>query len=188
MLTSLIIILIISAVVICLIGIYNSLIRKKNAANTAESSIDVMLKKRFDLIPNLVSSVKTYMDHESKTLVRITELRAQGTSSDLSQSEKVSIDKQLSQEMTSLRLSFENYPDLKASENFAMLQRSLNEVEEQISASRRTFNATINDLNNAVEMFPTNLFAKRMGLKTRELFEIPEVEKITPNVSSLFNS
>ncbi|MZI94288.1 LemA family protein [Vibrio sp. CAIM 722] len=185
---SVVFIIIAVVLVLFIFGTYNSLIRKKNAANNAESSIDVMLKKRFDLIPNLVSSVKSYLKHENETLVRLTELRTQGMRANLTQGEKVAIDKQLNQEMSNLRVSLEAYPDLKASENFIMLQRSLNDVEEQISAARRSFNAAVNELNNAVEMIPTNLFAKYMGITTRELFDIPEVEKVNPNVGELFKN
>ncbi|CCO48722.1 Putative lemA protein [Vibrio nigripulchritudo SOn1] len=167
---------------------YNGLIAKKNQVENAESSIDVMLKKRFDLIPNLVESVKAYTKHESSVLTELTDIRSKATSGNLSSEDKVELDKRMNQALSQFNVTVEAYPELKASENFSHLQRTLNEVEEQISAARRSFNAAVTNLNNAVEMFPSNIFANFMGLTTRTLFEIPEAEKANPNVGSLFGN
>lgn len=169
--------------------IYNSLIAKKNQVENAESSVDVMLKKRFDLIPNLVESVKAYMTHETSVLTELTELRTQALSCNLDCEQKIKIDKQLSGALSRFNVMVEAYPDLKASDNFIMLQRSMNETEEQVSAARRTFNASVTELNNAIEMFPSNLFAGRMGLKRHVFFDIPDQERKNVNVgTSLGNS
>lgn len=177
---------ILAIVVFAAISIYNSLIGKKNQVENAEASIDVMLKKRFDLIPNMVESVKAYMAHESSLLSELTALRTQAQSGGLEGEQKVVLDKQMNAAMSRFNIAVENYPDLKASENFVMLQRTINEVEEQISATRRAFNAAVTDLNNAIEMFPSNLFASRMNLKQRALFEIPQEEKQNVNLGKLF--
>lgn len=167
--------------------IYNSLISKKNQVDNIFASLDALLKKRFDLIPNLVAGVQQYMKHERETLVQVTEMRTKAMSA-TSDKDKVEIDRALTGALRGLMVSVENYPDLKASQNFLQLQASLNETEEQISAGRRAYNATVTDLNNAVEMFPTNLFAGMMSLKKRELFTVPEEERKNVDVKKLFNS
>ena len=130
---------------------YNSLVDKKNQVENAFGGMDVQLKKRYDLIPNLISSVKTYMRHESDTLTEITELRTKALSGGLSNDDKVDLDNKITSKLGGIMVAVENYPDLKASDNFIQLQRSLNEVEEQISASRRSYNASVTDLNNGIE-------------------------------------
>jgi LemA protein len=183
-------ILLIGAVVIGLIFfmMYNTLIGKKNQVENAFSTVDVMLKKRYDLIPNLVSTVKTYMNYEGSTLEKITELRAKAISGGISSDEKVSLDNEIRKTMGSIMVAVENYPELKANENFIHLQRTLNETEEQISAARRTFNATVVDYNNSVEMFPTNIIAGMMGYSRKSVFEASDEERKNINVGNLFNN
>jgi LemA protein len=183
-----VIIAILAAVLIAVFLMYNTLIKKKNDVENAFASIDTLLKKRYDLIPNLVSTVKQYMEHEAGVLTEITELRARATSGQLSQDEEVQLNNQLNKMLGGIMVAVENYPDLKASENFQHLQRTLNEVEEQISAARRAFNAAVTDFNNAVEMFPTNIMAGMMNYSTRELFEATEQERQNVDVKDLFNS
>ena len=166
---------------------YNSLINQKNQVENAFGGMDAQLKKRYDLIPNLVSSVKSYMEHEAGTLTQITELRAKAISGDISNDEKVKLDNIITSKLGGIMVAVENYPDLKASENFNQLQRSLNEVEEQISASRRSYNAAVTDYNNGVEMFPTNLIAGMMSFKRKNVFEIPDVQRENVDVEDLFN-
>lgn len=173
---------------VIIFAMYNSLIGKKNQVEQAFATIDVMLKKRYDLIPNLVNTVKTYMKHEAGTLEKVTELRAKAMSGTASQDEVIDLNNKLGKMMGGIMVAVENYPDLKANENFMQLQRSLNEIEEQLSASRRSFNAAVTDFNNAVEMFPTNIMAGMMGYKRRQLFEISEVERQNVNVGALFDS
>ncbi|HOJ18554.1 MAG TPA: LemA family protein [Ignavibacteriaceae bacterium] len=183
-----IVLIVIAVVLLILVLMYNSLVRKRNMVDQVFASMDAMLKKRFDLIPNLVSSVKEYMKHEAGTLTKITELRTKALSPNISTEDKVVVNNELNKLLGGLKVAFENYPDLKASNNFLQLQASLNEVEEQISAARRTYNAAVNDNNNAVDMFPTNIIAGLFGFKRRTLFEIPESERANINVGNLFNS
>lgn len=178
-------------IVIAVVGLiyfmmYNSLVGKKNQVENAFSGMDVMLKKRYDLIPNLVSTVKQYMEHEANTLTEIAELRSKAMSGNMSDDEKVALDNKISKAIGGIMVAVENYPDLKASNNFMNLQRSLNEIEEQISASRRSYNASVLDYNNAVEMIPTSLVAGMMGYKRKEMFEIPEEQRGNVDVGDLF--
>ncbi len=166
---------------------YNSLINKNNQVENAFGGMDAQLKKRYDLIPNLVKSVKTYMKHEAETLTEITKLRTKAMSGNISDDEKVSLDNAITSKLGGIMVAVENYPDLKASDNFNQLQRSLNEVEEQISASRRAYNATITSYNNSVEMFPTNLIAGMMNMQRKNVFEIPETERKNIDVGDLFD-
>lgn len=173
-------------IVIAYVAMYNSLIGKKNQVDYAYSGIDVQLKKRHDLIPNLVATVKQYMEHERNLLERITELRARAMAGNLSEQERLQAEAQLSVALRSLMVAVENYPQLKANENFLHLQASLNDVEEQIAAARRAYNAAVTDYNNAIEMFPTNIVAGMMGLKRRFVFEAEASERETPKVADLF--
>jgi LemA protein len=165
---------------------YNSLVGRRNQVENAFASVDALLKKRYDLIPNLVAAVKQYMRHESGTLTEITALRARATSGGISSDEAVEVNNRISQALRGLMVQVEAYPNLRASENFQQLQASLNEIEEQLSAARRAFNASVTDLNNAVEMFPTNLIAGMTGFKRRKLFEVPEEERKNVSVKELF--
>lgn len=170
-----------------IILLYNSLINKKNQVQNAFGGIDAILKKRYDLIPNLISAVKSYMKHETDVLTEITELRTKVVSGQLSDDEKVDLDNKISKSIGGIMVAVEDYPDLKASRNFLQLQAALNEVEEQISAARRAYNAAVTDYNNATEMFPTSFFASLMGYKIKTLFEISETERENVDVVNLFN-
>ena len=178
---------IIFGIIIVIAMMYNSLINKKNQVENAFGGMDAQLKKRYDLIPNLVSSVQTYMKHEADTLTQITDLRTKALSGDISDDQKVDLDNMITSKLGGIMVAVENYPDLKASENFNQLQRSLNEVEEQISASRRAYNATVTSYNNSVEMFPTNIIAGMMNMKHKNVFEIPDSERENVDVGELFN-
>jgi len=166
---------------------YNGLINRKNQVENAFGGMDAQLKKRYDLIPNLISTVQTYMKHEADTLTQITELRAKAVSGNISDEEKVNLDNMITSKLGGIMVAVENYPDLKASENFNQLQRTLNEVEEQISASRRAYNATVTSYNNGVEMFPANILAGMMKMEHKNVFEIPETQRENVNVGDLFN-
>jgi LemA protein len=168
------------------IAIYNGLIRRRNEVDNAFGGMDVQLKKRYDLIPNIVETVKQYAAHEKELLTKVTEMRAKATSGSLSADEKVALDNQISAGMKSIMVAVENYPDLKASENFVNLQRTLNEVESQISAARRTYNAVITDYNNGIQTFPQNILAGMMKMSRKEVFVIPETERQNVAVKSLF--
>ncbi|MCR9171290.1 MAG: LemA family protein [bacterium] len=153
--------------------LYNSLVSRKNQVENAFASIDVYLKKRADQIPALVSAVKGYMKHESEVLTKITELRNQAKSNSLGTDDRVDVENGITDSMSRIMIAAEAYPDLKANENFLMLQRSINEIEEQLAASRRAFNASVNDYNNGVETIPMNMVAGMMGYKRMHSFVIP---------------
>ncbi|MEN3034191.1 MAG: LemA family protein [Aquificaceae bacterium] len=167
---------------------YNLLVTKRNAVSNAYSSIDVYLKNRYDLIPNLVASVKTYMEHEANTLIRITELRSKLLQGQLPPGERLKAEGELSGLLSRLLMVSENYPQLRANENFLHLQQSLAEMEERISAARRAYNAAVTDYNNALGIFPINIIAGIFNFKPAEWFEAPEEEKKTPDVRALFKN
>ena len=170
------------------IGIYNSLIGKKNQVTNAFSAIDVMLKKRYDLIPNLVETIKQYMAYESETLTKITQMRTQGNTGSLTDAEKIQLDQQLNTAVRGVMVNVENYPDLKANTNFLNLQSTWTESEEQIAAARRTYNAAVTTYNNAVMMFPSSIFAGMLGYQTMLVLETPAEERKNISAKELFNS
>ena len=136
---------IVVVLLLVIIGLYNSLIVKKNAVDNAFFSMDVMLKKRHDLIPQLVATVKGYMQHEKELLTGLTRLREQLDVPNLPVNEKVKLENQFNTALQQVRVQVENYPQLKASDNFLKLQGSINEAEEQLAASRRFYNTAVND-------------------------------------------
>ena len=177
-------------VILGVLGIilYNSVINSKNQVDNMFSGVDTALKMRYDLIPNIVSSVQEYMKHEQKILVELTELRASALNNNLSDNEKIELDQKTSSALGSIMVAVENYPDLKANDNVMQLQRSLNEVEAQISAARRSYNQAVTDYNNLREMFPTNLIAQNiLGFQKKEVFSIEENERQNIKVKDLFN-
>lgn len=165
--------------------IYNGFVAKRNQVQNAFSSIDTMLKKRYDLIPNLVSSVQTYMVHERQTLTEISALRSQAMSA-RNNDDKVALNNKLNKALGGIMIAVESYPDLKANQNFLQLQAALNEIEEQLSAARRAYNASVVILNNAVQMFPTNMVARISGFSEAKFFEIEEAERKNVSVKDLF--
>ena len=183
---TLLLLLIISLIVI-FFGSYNYIIILKNDVSTAYANIDVQLKKRYDLIPNLVNTVREYMKYEEKTLNQLISLRTKATSQLTQSGERLALDKEISQTLRSLILSVENYPELKANNNFLQLQETLNEVELNISASRRTFNSYVKNYNAAIESFPFFLVAHNFNLQKIKYFEALLEEKKTPNIQELFN-
>ena len=171
----LVVLLVIIAVgVIWVISIYNGLIKLKNRVDEAWSDIDVQLKRRYDLIPNLVSTVKGYAAHESGTFEKVTEARnramqAQATGDAKSQAEAENM---LSGTLKSIFALAENYPELKANQNFLELQRELSDTEDKIQASRRFYNGNVRDFNIKIELFPNNVFAGMLNFTKREFFEV----------------
>ncbi len=166
--------------------IYNKLVRKRNEVENAFGGMDVQLKKRYDLIPNLVETVKQYATHEKELLTKVTEMRAKTTDTHLSNNEKVALDNAITSSMRGIMVAVENYPELKSNENFINLQRALNEAEAQVSAARRTYNAAVTEFNNSIETFPNNIVASFMKLKHKEVFKIEETERQNVNVKNLF--
>ncbi len=182
-----IVLIAVGVVLLIIIGIYNSLISRRNQVDNAFASIDVMLKKRADLIPQLVNTVKGYAAHESALFEKVTKLRAQVKEVGLHSNERIELENQITQSMGQLVLVSESYPDLKANENFLNLQRNISEMEEQLSAARRAFNASVNDYNNGIEKFPSNIIAGMMSFKRKPFFELPKTSRAdfekTPEVN-----
>ncbi len=178
--------IIVGALFLAMVFMYNTLISRKNQVDNIFAGLDAILKKRYDLLPNLVATVKEYMVHERITLEKITELRMQALQGNLSANEKIVLEKQLSSMLGSVMVAVENYPTLKANENFLHLQHTLNEIEEQISAARRAYNQSVTDYNNAIEMFPTNFVASLMKMDRKVVFNVPEMERQNVNVKNLF--
>lgn len=170
-----------------LILIYNNLVGKKNQVANAFATIDVLLKKRFDLIPNLTKVVKGYMQHEADVLKRVTEMRVRALSSQMTEHETVEMDQKVTGALGKIMATMENYPELLASKNFLHLQASLNEVEEQISAARRAYNASVKDYNNAVEMFPGNMVAASMRYRKKIFFHVNAEEGIPVDTGRILN-
>jgi LemA protein len=165
------------------ISVYNGLIRTKNQVENAYASVDVQLKKRYDLIPNLVETVKQHIKYESETLEKIVALRSQAGQPNLTTDDKVKLDNQISTAVKGLMVSVENYPDLKSSQNFLQLQASWNEIEEQVAASRRFYNSSVNAYNNALQTFPSKLFTGMAGMTAPKTYfeaEAPARESIDP--------
>jgi LemA protein len=167
------------------IATFNKFVAKNNRVKQTESSIDVMLKQRNDMIPNLVAAVQTYMGHENGTLVKIAELRAAiGQTND--KHEQMLLGSELSRKLTSIKVAVENYPELKADRQFLRLEESVEDMECNLQAARRTFNAAAVDFNNYVQMFPSNLVASMKNYRLYELISIPEAEKANVDVNTLF--
>jgi len=179
--------IIIIVLAIVLILMYNSLVAKKNQVDNIFATIDTQLKKRYDLIPNLVAAVSKYMEHEKAILQEITKLRSEANKPNISDKEKIELDSKITSALGSIMVAVENYPELKANENVMHLQHSLNEVEAQIAAARRAYNQAVTDYNNALEMIPTNFMANAMGYKPKDVFVISEEERKNIDVGELFN-
>ena len=171
----------IAVLALWLVAIYNGLIRSKNRVNEAFSDIDVQLKRRYDLIPNLVETVKGYLTHERETLVKLTEARtaamAMHDKKDATIAEKEQAEKMLSATLKTLFAVTENYPELKASQNFLQLQDEVSDTENKIQAARRFYNGNVRDFNIKIEVFPNNLIANSLGFKKYEFFQAEQMEK-----------
>ncbi len=164
-------IILVAIIILWIIGLYNGMIKLKNRRENAFADIDVQLKQRHDLVPQLVETVKGYAMHERELLTRITEARAaaiQATSID----SKIIAEKGLSSALQGLKVAVENYPDLKANQNFLQLQEELSDIENKLAAARRFFNIATTEYNNAVETFPANIIANQFGFKRATLFDL----------------
>lgn len=171
-----------AVLLVLVISLYNRLVRARNGVENAFASIDVQLKQRCDLVPKLVDSMRAYMTHERGTLDELTQLREKASAAGASAAERVALDAQMSGLMRGLMVRAEAYPDLKASETVTLLQRSLNEVEAQIAAARRTYNAAVTGFNTAIEVFPANLLAGMFGFSRRPLFEATADDRAVPGI------
>jgi LemA protein len=172
-----------AVVVLAVIGIYNALVRLRNQVDNAWSQIDVQLKRRHDLIPNLIETAKGYMKHERETFEAITEARSKamgaGNVAEASKAEGM-----LGEALSKFMLVVENYPDLKANQNFLSLQEELTSTENKISFARQSFNDQVLGFNNKIQMFPSNIIAGMFGFTKRDFFEIEiAAEREVPKVS-----
>lgn len=165
--------IIIVAIVVIAIGIYNSLIRSRNRVDEAWSDIEVQLKRRYDLIPNLVNTVKGYAAQESGVLERVTEARTQAMGAQ-TVAEHQKDENMLSGALKSLFAVAESYPDLKSNQNFMQLQTDLTDTENKIQAARRFYNGNVRDFNTKIEVFPTSVFASMLGFTKRNFFDIDD--------------
>jgi len=172
-------ILIVTAIIlIYILTLYNNLVKAKNRVKQAESGIDVYLNQRFDLIPNLVECVKAYSKHEESIFTEIANLR----SAYMSQGKNIKNAENLNNKMNQLIAVAENYPELKASEQYLNLQRTLTKLESQLQAARRIYNAEVTDYNDKIALVPSNIIAMIFGFKEAKLFEIEEYKKENVNI------
>ncbi len=182
MLTTIIISSVLIGIFVFLIMLYNGFVAKRNMVDEAFSGIDVILKKRFDMIPNLIETVKGYASHERETLESIVNLRNTALTTQ-SSDEKMQLDKTLSQSVSKIFALAENYPDLKANTNFMSLQDDLSEIETEIERSKRYYNGTVRDYNTAVESFPGNIIANSFGFSKKNFLELADAtQRETPKV------
>ena len=177
-----ILVIVIGAILLWLILTYNGLITSRNRVDEAWSDIEVQMKRRYDLIPNIVNSVKGYAAHESSVFQNVTEARnaAMGART---MKEHAQAENMLSETLKSLFAVSEAYPALQASQNFLQLQHELTDAEDKIMASRRFYNANTRDFNTKLQVFPTNLIAGTLGFVKREFFDAPDVVLEAPQVT-----
>ncbi len=164
-------------VLVYLIVVYNGLVKKRVRCEEGWSDIDVQLKRRYDLIPNLIESVKGYVKHEKDVLENVTKARSAAMGNQGTPAEHAVSENQLKDALKSLFAVAENYPDLKANQNFLDLQAQLADTEDKIQASRRFFNGTVRDFNTAVQVFPTSIIASIFGFREKEFFEIGDASE-----------
>lgn len=174
--STLIILIIVGAFVLYIVAVFNGLVRLRNRVSEAWSDIDVQLKRRYDLIPNLISTVKGYAAHESRVFEQVTKARAQAMQGG-SLADKAASENMLTDALKSLFAVAEAYPDLKANQNFLELQRELSDTENKIQAARRFYNGNVLELNNKIDMFPSNIIAGMFSFAKREFFEVADGEK-----------
>ena len=182
--------IVIIAIIIAIYLIYVSLIKKKNNVKEAFSSIDVQLKKRYDLIPNILFIANKFMEHERELLTNITKLRAEAAKipADMTKAqEKIDLDSKISSMMGQLMVSVENYPQLKSDQTMMQAMQTYNEQEEHIAAARRFYNAAVKELNNAVEIFPSSLVAMIFNIKAMPFIEATETERERIDASKYFS-
>lgn len=176
MTTTIIIIAIAVVILLGIIGLYNNLVRMRNNRENAFANIDVQLKQRHDLVPQLVSTVKGYASHEKTVLENVTNARTAAMSAN-NINDKIQAENKLSSALANLKVSLEAYPDLKANQNFLQLQTEISDIENKLAASRRFFNSATKELNNAVQTFPANILAGMFGFHKEPMFEIPATDR-----------
>ncbi len=181
-----ILILVVIVLFLFIVGTYNDLVRLRQKVKNAWSQIDVQLQRRFDLIPNFVETVKGYMQHENETLTKVTQLRTSWANASTI-TEKAELNNQLSNTLKTIMAISENYPDLKANQNFSELQEELRNTENKISFSRQFYNDTVTKYNTKLEVFPSNIFANMFSFKSEPLFTA-ESDEARKNIKVDFNN
>lgn len=171
-----IIVAIIIIIIVYAITLYNNLVRLNNRVKEAFSTMDVYLKKRWDLVPNMVEVVKSYAKHEKNTLKEIVELR-NGNYDKMSDDEKIKMNQEMSKNIDKIMVLAESYPNLKSSENFKNLSDQLTKIEDDIANSRKYYNGVVRLYNNKVEIIPNSIFAKLFGYKSKLMYETSENER-----------
>jgi LemA protein len=181
--TLIVVLVVLAVVALAVIGIYNGLVRLNVQTDNAWSDIDVQLKRRHDLIPNVVETVKGYASHERQTLEAVVDARNRAVSvKGAGPAERGQAEGALTTALRGLFALAEAYPQLRAAENFGQLQSTLAQIEDALQNARRYYNAVVRDLNTRVQQFPSNIVAGMFGFRNREFFEIPEAERETPKV------
>ena len=178
MMTGIIIGAVVLLLIIYVISLYNRLVKYKNVRENAFADIDVQLKQRHDLIPQLVEAVKGYMKHENQTLIDLTAARSAAVSAKTID-EKIVAENQLSSMLSGLKVTVEAYPDLKANQNFMHLQEEIADIENKLAAVRRYFNSATREYNNAVEVFPANVVAGMFNFRREKMFDVGETQRET---------
>lgn len=174
--TSIIIFVVVILLVIWCISIYNNLVKLRNNRENAFANIDVQLKQRHDLVPQLVATVKGYAAHEKDVFQKVTEARAAAMGA-TSINDKIQAENMLTSALSGLKVSLEAYPELKANQNFLQLQSEVADLENKLAAVRRFFNSATKELNNAVQTFPSNIFANMFGFHKEPMFEVPQEQR-----------
>ena len=177
-----VVLVIVGFILIVVVGLYNGLVKMRNYVRESWSDVDTELKRRYDLIPNLVETVKGYAAHERDVFQRVVEARAKAIASTGRPSSQAADENVLVDSLKSLFAVAEQYPNLKANENFLALQKELANTENRIQAARRFYNGNVRDLNNKVEMFPSSILANMFKFERADFFEIDEAVRITPQV------
>jgi len=178
-----IILVIVGVIVLMIVGMYNALVRFRNQVKNAWAQIDVQLKRRYDLIPNLIETAKGYMKHERETLESVTKARQQAIDLSGSVADQAKMENMLSQTLKSLFAVAESYPDLKANQNFLALQEELTSTENKIGFARQFYNDSVLKFNNKIQMFPSNIIANMFNFTLSDFFEIEEAaEREVPKV------
>ena len=173
-----IILAVVALVVIWLVSIYNNLVKLRNNRENAFANIDVQLKQRHDLVPQLVATVKGYATHERELLESVTRARTQAMQA-VTINDKIQAENLLSQALSGLKVAVEAYPDLKANQNFLNLQQEVSDLENKLAATRRFFNSATRELNNSVQTFPSVLVAGMFGFSREPMFEVPAADRAT---------
>ncbi len=183
MIAVIVIIVILVVIVVIFAGMYNSLVKRRNQVDNSWSQIEVQLKRRHDLIPNLVEAVKDYMSYEQETLTNVTQARANAIDAgDQGPQAQAQAENVLTDTLKSLFAVVENYPDLKANQNVMSLQEELTSTENKIAFARQFYNDSVLTYNNKIQMFPSNLIAGMFNFTTRQFFEVPESDRAVPTV------